>query len=76
MGESPQTLGKSNLARAGGAGVVLALLGIGCFVLLYSLLGEVGQVQRLLISLCSPPALMALVVGAYMLIAASRARKD
>ncbi|MDX2137848.1 MAG: hypothetical protein SF123_07105 [Chloroflexota bacterium] len=56
-------------------GVVLAAaLGIGLFFLLWQGLGDVGvdQFPRLIIAMCVPPMLIAVVVGVYILIFRSR----
>lgn len=53
------------------------MLGIGLFVLLWVVLGslEVGQIARLLLSLCIPPAVIAAIVGAYFLLVQPGGRK-
>lgn len=62
------------LSRVGAAGAVLGVVGIGLFVLLWVVLGSLGvdTFMRVVISVCVPPALMALGVGVYMLITAQR----
>lgn len=55
------------LINASIVGGLLAVLGIGLFLLLYVGLGsaEVQGAPRLLGALCTPPAVIALIVGSY-----------
>lgn len=70
MSENPQN---PKLTTAIVAGGVLAALGVGIFVLLFFvLLSDMDNLPRLLLSMCLPPALMALVVGAYFIISANK----
>lgn len=52
------------------AGAGLAVLGIVLFILIWVVLGnmEVAQFPRLILSVCVPPALMALLLGGYVLL--------
>ena len=70
MNEAPNSFGKKTLMRAGVAGVVLAGIGIGAFLVIWILLGQAGtsDFPRLMASLCLPPALVAAVIGLYLLI--------
>lgn len=68
---NPQTpFDKNVLTRAGIAGLVLAGLGVGLFILVWIVLGEAGVADfpRLFASLCVPPAVIAAIVGGYMLV--------
>ena len=58
------------MSRALIAGAVLAGLGIALFAVLWTLLGSQGvnQAARLLLSLCIPPAVIAAVLGVYLLL--------
>lgn len=58
------------LSRAGIAGFVMAVAGVGMFFLLWIGLGSAGvdTFMRLILSICVPPALMAFVIGVYMLV--------
>ena len=49
----------------------LALAAVVLFILLWVIMGNAGveALPRLLVSLCVPPAIIAVVVGAYILIA-------
>lgn len=49
----------------------LALAAVVLFILLWVIMGNAGieALPRLLVSLCVPPAILAVVVGAYILIA-------
>ncbi len=70
MSNSPSPLNKNNLTRAGIAGALLAVFGIVLFISLWILLGaaQVASFPRLFASLCVPPAVIAGIVGAYILI--------
>lgn len=59
---------RSILPKAILAGFLLALLGIGLFALVWNVMADVAQFPRLIAALCIPPALMGLIVGAYVLI--------
>jgi hypothetical protein len=52
------------------AGAGLAVVGIALFVGLWVILGnmEVAEFPRLILSLCIPPAIMALLLGGYILL--------
>ena len=56
--------------RAGVAGVALGGFGISAFLVIWFLLGQAGtsDFPRLMASLCLPPALIAAIIGLYMLI--------
>ncbi len=71
MSQNPSPDSKSNaLTPALAAGGILAAAAVGLFVLLWLALGNTGMsnAQRLLISLCVPPALLSGTIGAYILI--------
>ncbi len=70
MSNSPPPMNKSNLTRAGIAGIGLAILGIVLFIVLWVVLGsaQMGNFPRLFASLCVPPAVIAGIIGAYVLI--------
>jgi lipopolysaccharide export LptBFGC system permease protein LptF len=76
MTESPNPLHNPRLKRAMLAGVLLAAGGIVLFIVLWILLGNAGldQFPRLIISLCLPPAAIALLVGVYFLLIQPRKR--
>lgn len=60
---------QSNLSRALIFGAVLAIGGIGLFLLLYFVIfSGLEDASRLLISLIVPPLVMGVVVGAYILV--------
>lgn len=67
-------LGGQNLARASVFGVGLSVIAIVVFIVLWVVLGNLGmdQLPRLLLSLCLPPLIIALVVGGYALMRRSR----
>ncbi len=70
MNQTPNPLNNGRLTRAAIAGVGLAALGIVLFVALWVLLGNAGMAQfpRLMVSLCVPPAIIALIIGVYFLL--------
>ena len=51
------------------AGAVLGVLGIVLFIILWTSFGSAGmsQLPRLLLSMCIPPAVIAVIVGVYVL---------
>ena len=71
---SPGPLNQSNLTRAGIIGAVLAVVGIGLFFALWIGMGQAGVevVPRLFSSICVPPLIIGLLVGAYALVSRSR----
>jgi hypothetical protein len=70
MSNTPEPLNQTNLSRGLVAGAVLAVLGIGLFIGLWVIMGSMGvsNAARLLVSLCIPPAIIALIIGAYVLL--------
>ncbi len=69
MSNSPSPLNGRNLTRAGVAGAVLAVLAIVLFIVLWVVLGsfKMDAMPRLFASLCIPPAILAAVMGIYIL---------
>jgi hypothetical protein len=69
MANVPGPLNKQNLSRATIAGTALAVGGIVLFLILYAALGSAGvdSLARVVVALCVPPGLMALLVGGYFL---------
>lgn len=69
MSQTPNPLDSRRLKRASIAGVALAAAGIVLFVLLWIVLGNAGvdQFPRLILSLCVPPGVIALIMGIYFL---------
>ncbi len=69
MSNSPSPLNGSNLTRAGVAGAVLAVLAIVLFIVLWVVLGsfKMDAMARLFASLCIPPAILAGIMGVYIL---------
>lgn len=71
MAKEPHPLNKGWLRRANIAGISLAVGGIILFIILWAVLGalNVQPFARLMVSLCLPPAVIAGVVGIYILVA-------
>ena len=69
MSNSPSPLNGRNLTRAGVAGAVLAVLAIVLFIVLWVILGsfKMDAMPRLFASLCIPPAILAAIMGVYIL---------
>ena len=65
---SPNPLNRRNLSRATFAAVILAVGGIALFIALWIALAGLDQFARLMLSLCIPPALIAAIVGGYLLL--------
>jgi hypothetical protein len=63
------------LSKAGIAGFALALFGIVFFLVLWVVLGQTGMENfpRLILSICLPPAAIALIIGIYMLVVRPKA---
>lgn len=70
MSNSPPPMNKNNLTRAGIAGIGLAILGIVLFIVLWVVLGsaQLAAAPRLFASMCIPPAIIAGIIGVYVLI--------
>jgi len=60
-------LDPQQLIRAQAGVVVLAIGGIGAFELIYALLDGTQPLMRLLLALCLPPLLIAVVMIVYLL---------
>jgi lipopolysaccharide export LptBFGC system permease protein LptF len=58
------------ITRAAIAGLVLSGLGIGLFVIIWNVLGSAGVADfpRLFAAMCAPPAIIAAIVGFFLLI--------
>ena len=69
MSNSPSPLNGRNLTRAGVIGLVLAVLAIVLFLVLWVILGsfKLDAMPRLFASLCVPPAVLAGIMGIYIL---------
>ena len=70
----PNPVNRENLTFASKIGGVLGVGAIILFVVLWVVFGKFGmtEVPRILLSLCLPPAIMAALIGAYMLFTRSR----
>jgi lipopolysaccharide export LptBFGC system permease protein LptF len=77
MEKSPGGMDKKAFSRIGIAGAGLAILGIIIFLILWIVLGNLGvdNFPRLITSLCIPPAVIAVLIGIYMLVARPGAPK-
>lgn len=71
---TPNPVNRRALSRASIFGAVLGVLGIILFVVFWLVFGQLGLTQfaRLFLSLCLPPAIIAALVGGYVLIARPR----
>ncbi|MBL8163791.1 MAG: hypothetical protein JNJ61_17525 [Anaerolineae bacterium] len=69
MSNTPNPLNKQSLSRASIVGIGLAVLGIALFLVLWIVFGQSGMetLPRLIVSLCVPPAIIAALIGAYVL---------
>ena len=68
MSDNPNPI-RTGLSRGSMVGFVLGVLAIILFIVLWLVLGSlnVSQFPRLMISICLPPAIIAALIGAYML---------
>lgn len=66
----PNPVNRQALTRASVAGVILAIFGIVLFIVLWLVLGQMGYTQfpRIFLALCLPPAVIALLIGLYVLV--------
>ena len=76
MSQIPNPLNKQNLSRATLIAVLMAVGGIGLFFGLWIALADLNQFARLMLSLCLPPAVMAALVGGYLLMVQPKRTKD
>lgn len=76
MNNSP--FNRNNLSKASVAGIALAVVGIILFLILWGVLGQLGAepFTRLLIALCVPPAVIAGILGAYILLVKPSDKSD
>ncbi|MCC6612636.1 MAG: hypothetical protein IT320_04100 [Anaerolineae bacterium] len=74
MAQSQPPEMKRGLLRAQIAVAVLAVLAVGGFIGLWNVLGGAGfeDFPRLILSMCLPPAFIAILVGIYVLVFRSR----
>ncbi len=69
---SPQPTDRQRLTRALVFGAILSAAGVVLFLLLFFGMSGVENTPRLFVSLCIPPAVIALVLGVYLLISRGR----
>lgn len=69
MSNSPSPIDKQNLPRIAVIGAAFAVLGIVLFIVLWVMMGNAGveQLPRLVVSVCLPPAIIAAILGVYIL---------
>lgn len=74
MSNSPNPVSRAALSRALVIGAVLGIGAIILFVVLWVALGSTGlnDLARLFLSICIPPAIVAALIGGYLLIWRSR----
>lgn len=65
---SQQPTDRQRLTRALIFGAVLSAAGVVLFLLLFFALSGVDNAARLFVSLCVPPAIIALIIGVYVLV--------
>lgn len=77
MSNSPNPVNPEALKRATIAGALLGVFGIVSFIVIWVVLGQAGaqQIPRLFLSLCLPPALIGVIMLAYIFYMRSRARQ-
>ncbi|MDX2160072.1 MAG: hypothetical protein SF162_01980 [bacterium] len=64
-----QPTGRQRLTRGLLLGGILAVVGVLLFILLWNTLNSLENAPRLFIAMCIPPAVIALVMGVYLLVA-------
>lgn len=67
--QGPSSINQRTVFRAGIAGLILAGIGVGLFILTWDVLGsfDVPDAPRLFAAICMPPAGIAAIIGAYLL---------
>lgn len=77
MKPDPNFLNRRNLSRATLVAMALAVGGIVLFIVLWIGLGRIGldNFPRLMLSMCIPPAIIAALIGGYLLLVQPR-KKD
>lgn len=65
---------RDNVPRILAAGAALAVIGVVAFILLWVMMGNVATLPRLLVAMCIPPAIIAAILGVYILV--TRAKDD
>ena len=67
--QPPAPIDRQRLGRGLIVGAALSIFGVGLFLVLYfGLLGaNVASAPRLFISMCVPPAIIAVLIGVYVL---------
>lgn len=68
-------LNGNNLPRIAAIGAILAVFGIVLFLVLWAFMGSMGvdSLPRLIVSLCLPPAILAVILGVVILVRRSKA---
>jgi hypothetical protein len=74
MSQTPDPMNAGNIARASRIGLAVAAGGVILFLVVWFVLEPLGvdHVPRIVIAVCLPPALIALVAGGYVLLIPSR----
>lgn len=70
MGQPPTPIDRKSVSRAGVVGALLGALAIGLFFALWIFTGSAGvePFPRLVISICVPPIILAVLAGVYLLV--------
>jgi hypothetical protein len=78
MGNTPNAFETNRVLKFLAAGFALALFGVGVFVGMWALLGTAGMSDfpRLIMSFCLPPALIAAIIGFYLLFTRRKLDQD
>lgn len=70
MSQTPNPVNRKNLGRASLIGFALGAFAIVLFVVFWLMLDSLGlsRVPRLLVAICLPPAILAGLIGLYILV--------
>jgi hypothetical protein len=74
MSQTPNPVNRRTMGRATAIGIALAAAGIALFVIVWLMLEglSLSRVPRLFIAICLPPAVIAGLIGLYVLLVKPR----
>ena len=76
MGQTPPPVNKGMLRIGLLAGIVLSLVGVGSFLAIWFGMTSIAQTPRLLMAVCIPPLIIAVLLGGFVLFARRNLPQD